>query len=58
MGHQIPHFGVREIGKRKGLKVSKEAVSECLFDSTCRSQQEVPPDISKTANAQGKEEDF
>jgi hypothetical protein len=58
MGHQVPYFGAGEIGKGEGLKVSKETVSECLFDSTRRSQQKVPPDISKTANAHGKEEDF
>jgi len=49
---------VGEIGNGEGLKVSKEAVSECPFDSTRRSQKKVPPDISKGANAQGKEENF
>jgi hypothetical protein len=58
MGHQVSYFGAGEIGNGEGLKVSKEAVSECLFDSTRRSQKKGPPDISKSANAQGKEENF
>jgi hypothetical protein len=58
MSHQVPYFGVGEIGDGEGLKVNKKAVPECPFDPTCRSQKKVPPDISKSANAQGKEEDF
>src|SRR5512136_461796 len=58
MGHQVPDFGMGEIGNREGLKMGKEAVSERLFDSTRRSQKKVPPDISKRANAQGKEENL
>jgi hypothetical protein len=40
------------------LEVSKEAVPECLFDSTRGSQKKVPPDISESANAHGKKENF
>jgi hypothetical protein len=58
MGHQVPYLGVRKIGKGEGLKVSKKAVSERLFNSTSRSQEEIPPDITKAPDAQGKEEDF
>jgi hypothetical protein len=58
MGHQVPYFGVGEIGNGEGLKVSKEAVSERLFDSTRRSEKKVSPDISKRTNAQGKEENL
>jgi hypothetical protein len=49
---------VGEIGDGEGLKVSEESVSECLFDSTRRSQEKIPPDISKRANARGKEENL
>jgi hypothetical protein len=58
MGHQVPHLGLGEIGNGEGLEVSKEAVSECLFDATRGSQKKVPPDISKRANARGKKENF
>ena len=51
MGHQVPYFGVREIRRGEGLKMDKETVSECLFDSPSCPQEEIPPDISKTTNA-------
>ena len=51
MGHQVPYLGPGEIGRGEGLKVEKETVSECLFDPTGRSQEEIPPDIPKTTDA-------
>jgi hypothetical protein len=58
MGHQIPYFGAGKIGNGEGLKVNKQAVSERLFDSTRRPQEGISPDISKTPDAQSKDEDF
>jgi hypothetical protein len=50
MGHQVSYRGVREVGRRKGLKVDEKAVSENLLNSSSRSQKEIPPDISKTTD--------
>jgi hypothetical protein len=58
VGHQVSNLCPREIGRREGLKVKEETVSECLFHPAGRPEEEVPPNISKSTNAQSQKEYF
>jgi hypothetical protein len=58
MGHQVPNLRPREIGERESLKVLEEAVSQCLLHPARCSQKEVSPNIPKTSDTCGEDENL